>query len=329
MPTSIDAIAPTPITPVPVSTGGLLTTPTTYTPDASLTGQGYNATTGTATGYDATNWNVDRPQTVAGQIEDIIAQGGPLQQQAEARSNRVMNRRGLLSSSMAVQAGQGALYDAALPIASADAATNANSAQFNAGAANTASQFTAGATNTQNLANQTAANTASQFTAGATNTANATNQAATNAAAADNAAAANALTGQANTINAQANQINAKAANDVLMADLDNQFKISITNADAANKLQLQELADATKVQLTSIEADYKTLIQTSASAGEIYKGTLSAISNIVADANMTAESKATAVNGLFNRMGVAMNLIGSINGVDVSDLLDFGTVTP
>lgn len=63
--------------------------------------------------------------TVQGQIRAIIDQNSPLQRQAEARAIQQMNARGLLNSSMAVGAGQAALYDAALPIATQDANTYA------------------------------------------------------------------------------------------------------------------------------------------------------------------------------------------------------------
>lgn len=151
----------------------------------------------------------------------------------------------------------------------------------------------------------------------------------TNAQAAQfNANSTNALQSQSNQIRQQAATSNLQIAADQAKTDLDNQFKSSMVNADAQTKAFLQQTGDAVKTQLTNIEADYKTLIQTSASASEIYKGTLSQIGPILSDTNMDAASKASAINGLFSRMSVAMNLIGSINGVDLQDLLTFGTVT-
>ena len=80
--------------------------------------------------------NVTPDQTVQGQVKSIIDQNSPLMQQAEARSLQQMNGRGLINSSMAVGAGQAALYDAAMPIAAADASTNAKIASDNAASAN-------------------------------------------------------------------------------------------------------------------------------------------------------------------------------------------------
>lgn len=59
--------------------------------------------------------------TMAGQVERVVDKGGPLMTQAETRAKQQMNRRGLVNTSMAVGAGQRALYDVALPIASQDA----------------------------------------------------------------------------------------------------------------------------------------------------------------------------------------------------------------
>lgn len=219
-------------------------------------------------------WTPTADQTVAGQIKNIVADDGELMQQAKAGATQQMNSRGLINTSINTGAAQDAVIRAALPIAQADAALNANAAQFNANSTN-------------------------------------------------------ALQSQSNQIRQQTATSNFQVASDQAKADIDNQFKASIVNADAQTKAFLEQTANETKTQLTNIEADYKTLIQTSASAGEIYKGTLSQIGPIISDTNMDAASKAAAINGLFSRMSVAMNLVSSINGVDVSDLLQFGTVTP
>ena len=73
-------------------------------------------------------------------------------QQAENRAMRKMNERGLLNSSMAVGAGQAALYDYAAPIAQTDAGIYADAAAMN--------------TETKNrmeLSNQAAKNRAYEF----------------------------------------------------------------------------------------------------------------------------------------------------------------------
>ncbi len=318
------ATAPTAPDPAKVATGGLLTTPVSYDAKADLSGSGYNATSGTATGYDPAKWTVDKPQTVAGQVEDIIAKGGPLQQQAEARSNMRMNSRGLLNSSLAIGAGQSALYDAALPIAQADAQTNAQSANFNANATNTASQFTAQANNQQSLVNQEATNRASEFGATAANAANAANQEAINRQRETEAAAGNTLQQQSNTITAQARLADAEAANKVLAQNLDNQFKVNISNADAASKAQLQLMADTTKKDLAAIESTYKQMISSNEQAGALYGKVMQNITDIVNNPDIAAEDKATAIENQKALLKTGMEVVSAVSGLSLGDILQF-----
>ena len=92
----------------------------------------------TAAQAGTTTWTPGKDSTVQGQLTGILDAGGPLQDRAATRAAQQMNSRGLLNSSMAVTAGQSALYDAALPIAQQDAQTMGRVGEFNAGASNTA-----------------------------------------------------------------------------------------------------------------------------------------------------------------------------------------------
>ncbi|MDP4076238.1 hypothetical protein [Acidovorax sp. A1169] len=87
-----------------------------------------------------TKWEVSPNETVRSQLQQIIADDSPLMQQARARAMQQSNTRGLLNSSMAATAGESALYDAAMPIATQDASTYARAGEFNAGQANTFSR---------------------------------------------------------------------------------------------------------------------------------------------------------------------------------------------
>ncbi|MEK9755215.1 MAG: hypothetical protein VW338_18645 [Rhodospirillaceae bacterium] len=59
--------------------------------------------------------------SVSKQITGLLSKDNPLFQQAGTNAKKAANRRGLANSTMAVQAGQEALINAALPIASQDA----------------------------------------------------------------------------------------------------------------------------------------------------------------------------------------------------------------
>lgn len=201
---------------------------------AAPTAQNTNAT---ATGYQSTDaaaalrgnantWTPDAKSTVGGQIADITTSGSPLMQQAEAAGLRQANKRGLLNSSMAVQAGQSALYSAALPIAQQDANTNAQAGQFNAGAANERDAQNANLGTQVNLANAGASNQAAQFTAGAQNQASQLN--AQNATDTSKFNAAQGL---------DASKANAQLATQVSQFNVDNALKAGIINQDTAAKL--------------------------------------------------------------------------------------------
>lgn len=91
----------------------------------------------TAPVYTPTNIDVNpATDTVQGQVSNIIDQNSPLMQQAATRGLQAANSRGLLNSSMAVQAGQAAVLDAAMPMAQQDAATYAHANEVNTGAKN-------------------------------------------------------------------------------------------------------------------------------------------------------------------------------------------------
>lgn len=114
------------------------------------------------TGASVQNWSVTGPQTVNQQVSDIVAQDGPLMQQARARALMAANERGLVNSSMAVGDAQSAVLDRAIEIGSRDASTNAQAAQFNANAANQNAMFNSGQSNQWNTNALDRANNASE-----------------------------------------------------------------------------------------------------------------------------------------------------------------------
>ena len=92
-------------------------------------------------------WAPDKDSTVQGQVANITDAGGPLMDRAATRAKQEAGNRGLLNSSIAVGAGQSALYDAALPMAQQDAGTFAAAGKRNADAADATSQFNANSVN--------------------------------------------------------------------------------------------------------------------------------------------------------------------------------------
>lgn len=91
----------------------------------------------------ATNaWNVDpTKQTTGGQLNEILKTDNPLMQTAATQAKQAAGDRGLINSTMGVQAGQQAMINSATPIAQQNAATYASNAQFNTQQSNAMNQF--------------------------------------------------------------------------------------------------------------------------------------------------------------------------------------------
>ena len=247
----------------------------------------------TYTGSQATaaNWDVKPNQTVQSQIKAIIDENSPLMQQAETRSLQKANARGLMNSSIAVGAGQSALYDAAAPIAAADATTFARSGEFNAGA----QQQT-------NLANQSSTNTAEQFNAASTNQVNSQNSQLQTNVALNNASLNADLAKTTASLNADIAKFNASESNALIKLGMDAQ----------------------TKTELANIEASYKTLMQSSAGAADLYKQMVLNTSSIMTNKDMDAGTKSAAIKNQIAMVNSGMDMIGKIGNLNLSGLLTF-----
>jgi len=98
--------------------------------------------------YNPAQRTVDPAQeTVAGQMQGLIQDNSPLMQMARTGAKQQMNSRGLLNSSLAISAGDAAAYQAALPIAQADASVYDTNAKQNLAYQNEALKTNVGATN--------------------------------------------------------------------------------------------------------------------------------------------------------------------------------------
>lgn len=191
-----------------------------------------------AAGQAATNtWNVDpAKQTTSGQLEQILKTDNPLMQTAATQAKQAAGDRGLLNSTMGVQAGQQAVINSATPIAQNNAQTYASNAQFNTQQSNAMNQF----------------NTAEQ------------------------------------------------------------------------NKLVQTSLDLNNRTELANIEANYKNLMQANSSAYTTWQQTLKNISDIQQNADMEAGTKQAAVNEQTALLKNSFNMLGSMNNLNLSGLLNF-----
>ena len=260
----------------------------------------------TSQGYDpaqmkATDWQVTPNQTVQGQLSSVLDSNSPLLTKARADTAQAANARGLLNSSMAAGAGEAAVLDKALQIATPDAQVNAQAGQFNANAKNA-----------EAAQNQQATNTAAQFAAGAANNANATNAAATNAAGSETA-----------KMQLQAGLANQQQAFQSAMTQYDTSFKAALANADATNKSLLTQLDGAIKTNLATIEAQFKTQMQTSQSAAAMYSETIKSIGQIMQDQNLDAGAKQNAIDQQMAALQNSLKLQAAITNIPgLTDLI-------
>ncbi|MES2942931.1 MAG: hypothetical protein V4772_08685 [Pseudomonadota bacterium] len=282
------------------------------TPAAAVAAGPANTYTGAQT--DAAKWDVAPNQTVQSQVQSIIDKNSPLMQQAETRALQKTNARGLLNSSIAVGAGQGAVLDAATPIATTDAQTYANAAQTNTA-------------NTQqaNLANQNSTNTAGQFNAGANNAVNLQNSQLQTNVNLNNASEANKASQFEMANTADMNKFNAAQANDMAKTALLNDADVAKFNASESNALKKLNIDAGTRLELANIEAGYKTLMQSSAGASDLYKQMLVNVTNISSNKDMDEAAKTQAINNQLAYLNAGLGVIGKMGNLDLGDLLEFG----
>lgn len=251
--------------------------------------------------------------TAEDRIQGILSRGGPLMQQAATAGKQQAASRGLLNSSMAIGAAQGAVINAAGQIGTADANAINQMAATNAGAVNSANQFNSNALNQGAQFNASNQQQTSQFNATNEQQASQANQQATNATNQFNA----------NTQN-QAGQFNATATNDFAKLNTQNQNTANQWNAQQQNEAVTKTLDINSREQLANIEANYKQLMQVNSSAEAMYSQVMKNISDI--QNNKDIADKETAINSQMSWLNSGMQMIQNLNGV--TGLVTFGTPT-
>ena len=310
----------------------------------------------------AVNYNPDKRtvasnETVAGQLDTITSKGSPLIDRAVALATERSNSRGLQNSSMATQAGQAAVYDAALPIAQADAATYTLASRDNQSAGNEAGQFNANAVNQAGAQNVSEAGQTSRMKLGSDIekglitartdaekgliTAKTAAESSLSAQSATQAQAQSRVQGEI-----QSGLIKTQEQADARLKELTGQIETGLvaTRASAESRLQaekaqqqqdlvaaqgviekaVQTLRGEQGVALANIEANYKQLIQSSDSASKFYSETARDIGAVMANPDTSAEQKAVAVSKLSDVLQSGLTVIGQIGNIDIAGLLDF-----
>lgn len=290
---------------------------------STSTAQGYTARTGTAQNATAVLRDVRPEDTVQYQIDSVINTNSPLMQRARAQSAADQVRRGTVNSSMAIQAGQAAVLDAALPIAQQDAKTYETQGRDNQTWANDIGKFNVGENNDMTALNVTEQNTASR----------------TNAVEANTTARANAsLLTETSIRNADAT--NRRAEFNVTQSNAARQFgaeafnRSSIVGFEQAAATQRQAMADSTRVQIANADRESQQIIsqmemqnraaiagtQAGAQIFNQYQAGIVAIQN---DPNLTPEERARAQNNLTAASQRGLQMSGAASGQNLGDYLD------
>lgn len=295
-----------------------------------------NVPEATAAVAGTTDWQPGSDATVQGQLTTILDKGSPLMDRAATKALQGMNQRGLLNSSIAVGAGQSALYDAAMPIAQQDAAVNADAGKFNAGAKNTAA-----------LTNAGLSTDVSKFNAGS--------KVSTQQQEADFAHQERMQTADIGSrydlanMDAQTrialqkadaeNQQKLQAANAVLQMGLqasDNAVKQSMQAYQLAVQQQMQGKDNETKLALATLDANTQTTLadinnrfraqlQGSQSMAASYQSMVDGITRIMVDPNMDAGAKQAAINNLTTLYNNALSMQSQVTGLELGSLLTPG----
>jgi hypothetical protein len=336
----VSSVPPTntiaPSTPIPT------TTPAGTTPSGTP-----ELAAPTAYGYNPDAYKVTEDQTVAGQIKNIIASGSPLMKLAETNAKNQMNQRGLINSSQAITAGQAAVYGAATPIATSDAATYAKAAENTTNARNLAMHDTAAAQNAASIAKlqsdttltaQDMQDTTSVILKNLDNDTQrwmAQLQSNTQISINDKSVEAQKLI--ANWNNTSAQVIAGIQSNTALTVDeRDNAVKTYLANQDNATKIKLQEMSiagDLEKIKangevskaVQKMGDDAKLLLNSSSSAMSLWSGVISDVAKVMSDPNLSADQKTTIGNQMMEGLGTALTALGHVAGIDFGDVLTFG----
>lgn len=232
------------------------------------------------------------------QLAGILNKGGALMQQSATMGNQQAASRGLLNSSMGVQAAQNAMISNAMPLAQSDANLIQNNQQWNAGAENQMNQYNASNVQQGNQWNAGATNAQNIQNAGWQQQANSANQSAEN----------------------QNRQWNAANQNDWTKFNAQNQTAMNQWNAGQQNEATLKAMDINSRESLANIEANYKQLMQVNSSAENMYNQVMKNINDI--QTSETVTDKQTAINSQLAWLRQGMSMVQNLNGV--SGLITF-----
>jgi len=301
--------------------------------------------------YDPERISLDQnTDTVEGRLNSIIDKNSALQQSAATRANEQMASRGLVNSSMAVGAGQKAVIDSALPIATSDAAAMQGVKSSNAQAANAASALGAtGAQQQQAITRQGEVQAGLQESQGKIQAGLQESQGKIQAGLQEGQGIIQSRLQQERgeietalqTADA-ASKVDLQARAAVIDKELQElkgaqESTLSAQNADQAqaaaklageielsNQTELKKLDGELDIKLETLKGNYQALITSTQSAANMYAQTSSSISAILAAPKLSMSSKQQIISQEIDLLQNGLQTIGNANNVDFGNLLTF-----
>lgn len=262
-----------------------------------------------------------KTDTVQGQLNTILQDpDSPLMVAARTRGEQYANRRGLLNSSLGAEAGNKAMIDSALNIATPDAATNANTALQNTAALNQGNQFNAqqgllaSQTNADNLMRTNMFNADTGLRAGMYN---ADNQFKTNAYNSDSLLRRDMFNSD---LNSKIGMFNTGTAADILKNRESLSTNILNNRESLASNFDIANLDTDTKLAV----ADLQARSEDSKYAASLYDTLLKIQESINTNPDIPSDDKARYFSDAAKIVTNGINLLDTFENVDIGDF-NFG----
>lgn len=309
-------------------------------------------------GYDAEQVTMNDDDSMESRISKIITSGSPLMQSATTSATRAQNRRGTLGSSMHTGAIAAEMVDRAAPIAEVDSGRSLQNKQFNTTNTNDAFRFNADSYNKGASQLSSEANALKQITtSGDQQRQTATTQGAIETSligargdqdvrsigaqgdvqsrlqkergdidlklqTAD-AATRTALLNRQGEIDRDLQTLRGQQNIEGIEAQTDSESRLAGERADY--EYLLQQLRGDQSAALQQIEEQSANLRQASQSAAQFFSYHTAAMSQILAEPEISPETKQQLINKQTEMLENGLAVIGAASNLNLTDLLQFG----
>jgi hypothetical protein len=244
--------------------------------------------------FDALTQETPDAELASSQLNKITSQDSPLIKRARQEGLVNANRRGLLNSSIAAGAAEGAIVDRATPLA----------------------QQNAQILQQQRLTNQASTNQSREFNASQQNERDRLQAQLDTAVSQGNAELANQVRIRQAELDQQVNLENAAATNR-------QREQVLAINAD----LNKQFLANTGAIDLATIQGRFEQLISSNATAGNLYAAYFNSIAQVMANKEIPPDRVAQSIQVQQQLLESGLRLIDQLNGLKLGSAIGGPTI--